>query len=330
MATPLSETLRIKLAPSYVGDVRGWKSDANGETLLVALKDPTVDRDDTSLYAINPRTGARQYLGTTTLGKDGGAMPFVLNDGTVGLLVTEAPPGGGGNDAELYLVLLNANVGAEGGTTTPPPTNGGDTGGSSDAAVAELRVQLNGALSRIQALEANLGAAQQLAQRAMERANYVKGIYEPVWGRLDALAARPVGISRDEAWQLAADRTWVEVTTPDTGVRQAIEAIVAGKTGTVDQEARNLAQTALSGATRANEQVNALGNRVVAVEGRVSVVERLAQDAKNLAMSAQDTLSTLSQAIQTGIDRWFESSVRYEDKRLLNLLWDRGVKLAAS
>ena len=45
-------------------------------------------------------------------------------------------------------------------------------------------------------MEANLAAVQAQAKAALDRANYVKTIYDPVWGRLDALEARPAGVSR--------------------------------------------------------------------------------------------------------------------------------------
>src|SRR5258706_12923056 len=115
-ATLLSEKYRVKIASRFIGDVRGWKSDQTGEWLLVAIKDPTYDPDDTSLFLVHPVTGEKRYIGTTGLGKDGGVFPFVTNLGDVGLLVPEAPaPGDSGNLADLYLVMLNYNIGAEAG-----------------------------------------------------------------------------------------------------------------------------------------------------------------------------------------------------------------------
>jgi hypothetical protein len=114
MATPLIETRRVKLLPAYVGDVRGWKASDAAETIIYGAKNPAVDVDDTSFYALNPRTGTQTYLGTTVLGKDGGFQPFVLNDGTVVLLLTEAPIAGGvGATAELFLVTLQYKLSGE-------------------------------------------------------------------------------------------------------------------------------------------------------------------------------------------------------------------------
>ena len=114
MATLLSEKYRIKIANRYVGDVRGWKSDQTGEWLITAFKDPAIDPDDTSLFLVHPVTGEKRYIGTTGLGKDGGVFPFVLNNGDVGLLVAESPAAGdSGSLADVYLVVLNYNIGVE-------------------------------------------------------------------------------------------------------------------------------------------------------------------------------------------------------------------------
>ncbi len=110
----IQESKRIKLLPAFIGDVRGWKADDAGETIIYAVKNPAVDADDTTFYALNPRTGAQTILGTTGLGKDGGCQPFVLNDGTVVVLLTETPaPGQSGVMADLYLVTLAYKLGDE-------------------------------------------------------------------------------------------------------------------------------------------------------------------------------------------------------------------------
>jgi hypothetical protein len=146
MSTPLSEKLRVKIADHYVGDVRAWKSDASDERLVVAYKDAAIDPENNSLFLVNPRTGAKTYIGTTLLGKDGGDQPFVLNDGTVGFIVTEAPaPGASGSLADLFLVLLNNNVGAE-----PAPAA---AGAYNDTA---LRLLIAGLNIRVTALEAHI------------------------------------------------------------------------------------------------------------------------------------------------------------------------------
>ncbi len=110
----LTEKYRIKIANRFVGDIRGWKSDQTGEWLITAFKDPAVDPDDTSIYLVHPVTGEKRLVGTTGLGKDGGVFPFALNNGDVGLLVTEAPaPGDSGNLADAYLVVTTYNIGPE-------------------------------------------------------------------------------------------------------------------------------------------------------------------------------------------------------------------------
>jgi hypothetical protein len=114
MPTPLLESTRIKLAPAYIGDVRAWKADDANETLIIAIKNPAVDTDDTSFYAFVRGSAAMQYLGTTVLGKDGGVQPFVYNDGTVGALITETPVAGqSGTFADLWCVTFQYRLTAE-------------------------------------------------------------------------------------------------------------------------------------------------------------------------------------------------------------------------
>lgn len=110
---PLAEAFRLKLLNHFVGDVRAWKADDAGETVLFGVKDPARDANNTSFYALT-RAGALTYLGTTALGKDGGVQPIVRNDGTIDLLVTEAPAAGdSGSLADLYLVRLQYKLPAE-------------------------------------------------------------------------------------------------------------------------------------------------------------------------------------------------------------------------
>lgn len=113
MATPLVEASRLKLLSHFIGDVRAWKADDMAETIILGVKDPARDGDDTSFYALS-RAGALTYLGTTPLGKDGGVQPLVYNDGTIVLLTTEAPaPGDSGSLADLYVVTLKTKLSAE-------------------------------------------------------------------------------------------------------------------------------------------------------------------------------------------------------------------------
>jgi len=112
MPTPLAELRRIPLVPAYVGVVGVWKANDAAETVIVAVKDPRVDADDTSIYAM-ARSGALTYLGTTVLGKDGGCSPVVYNDGTVVLFLSEVPVADGpGSSAQLYLVTLAHKIAA--------------------------------------------------------------------------------------------------------------------------------------------------------------------------------------------------------------------------
>jgi hypothetical protein len=111
--TPLAESFRLKLINHFVGDVRAWKADDAGETIIFGAKDPARDPNNTSFYALS-RAGVLTYLGTTALGKDGGVQPIVRNDGTIDLLLTEAPvAGASGSLADLYLVRLQYTLPAE-------------------------------------------------------------------------------------------------------------------------------------------------------------------------------------------------------------------------
>jgi hypothetical protein len=47
-------------------------------------------------------------------------------------------------------------------------------------------------------LEQQFGVALAATRAAMDRANYVKGVFDPVWEVLDGLEHRPIGISRAE------------------------------------------------------------------------------------------------------------------------------------
>jgi hypothetical protein len=118
-AAPLPEGVRLKLLNHFIGDVRSWKADDPAETIILGVKDPALDPNNTSFYALS-RAGALTYIGTTTLGKDGGVQPHVYRDGTVVVLVTEAPaPGDSGSLADLYFVTLQYRL------PPAPPTGGG-------------------------------------------------------------------------------------------------------------------------------------------------------------------------------------------------------------
>jgi hypothetical protein len=122
MSTPLTEVSRVKLLPAYIGDVRAWKADDATETIIFAVKNPAVDSDDTSFYALPRGAAQATYLGTTVLGKDGGVQPLVYNDGTVAALITETPLAGqSGSLADLYLITFANRLTAE-----PAPTGTGN------------------------------------------------------------------------------------------------------------------------------------------------------------------------------------------------------------
>lgn len=112
--TIIQERRRIKLAAAFIGDVRAWKADDPDETLIIAIKNPAVDTDDTSFYAL-PRDAVEMvYIGTTALGKDGGVQPFVYNDGRCGALITETPIAEqGGAAADLWYVVFEYKLDPE-------------------------------------------------------------------------------------------------------------------------------------------------------------------------------------------------------------------------
>jgi hypothetical protein len=158
---------------------------------------------------------------------------------------------------------------------------------------------------QVTTLTAQVAAAQAQAKAALDRANYIKSIYEPVWARLEALKQRPVGISRDEAWQIAADRAFVEVTTEGTGIRSAIKALVQPAQ---PADLKALTQKVDTIAQNANGAIQLLSEKVAAKASR------------------HDALTIAKQAITD----WLAASIAYTDSRLLNLIWDRGVKLLCS
>lgn len=140
MATPLAEKSRIKLLNAYIGDVRAWKGDDPAETLIIAVKNPAQDADDTSFYALPKGATAVAYLGTTVLGKDGGCQPIVYNDGTVAVLITETPLAGqSGTLADLYLVTLQYKIAGE------PAVGGGTIDTTAREAVKKLARDLSAA-----------------------------------------------------------------------------------------------------------------------------------------------------------------------------------------
>ncbi|HMO58360.1 MAG TPA: hypothetical protein PKC19_13430 [Roseiflexaceae bacterium] len=237
-----------KLFNKYTPEVVGTRIDDNN-FILVAKTDER-NRDKLSVWHVT-RAGQKTFLGDAPGLKAGSGNAVVLSDGTVvlfgGLSMT-----GPGADCEgwMYEMPVKAPVGTPGGAGVPStPSNG------SPATTGHLEL-------RIAQLEARLTEAEKTAKYGVDRANYVKGLVDSIWKEIDALKKRPPGgISRDEAWQLAADRMYAEVTTPGAGVRGAMTDLVreelkklppSGGTGTVDQVARD----------RITSLENSLGDRI--------------------------------------------------------------------
>lgn len=118
---PLGEATRRLLIQAFVGEVICWKGDDIAETVVFGAKNPAIDVDDVSFYSItkaglladNPASFLN-YIGTTTLGKDGRPAVIIFNDGTTVVLSCETPLAGQpGAMANLYVVKLVFRVGAE-------------------------------------------------------------------------------------------------------------------------------------------------------------------------------------------------------------------------
>lgn len=151
MSTPISEAKRYKLLSAYIGDVRAWKADDAAETIIFAAKDPAKDPDDTSFYSCS-QTGIITYLGTTSLGKDGGCQPIVFNDGRIAVLLTETPLAGqSGSLADLYLVFLNNKLPSE-----PPIASAGTIDTAARASIKQIANVLYNAATAIASGVANL------------------------------------------------------------------------------------------------------------------------------------------------------------------------------
>jgi hypothetical protein len=152
--TPLVEAGRVLLMESYVGEVRGWKSDDAAETVVLAVRDPRRDTDDLSFFKATKQqllTGQLDYLGTTTRGKDGGYQVLIFNDGTVVVLLTESPKqlDPGALNA-LYAITLQQRTGASIAQAGPrgPAGPPGPQGPSGTDAVRALAADLVTAASK--------------------------------------------------------------------------------------------------------------------------------------------------------------------------------------
>ena len=208
------------------------------------------------------------------------------------------------------------------------------TGGSADTAalysrVAALELRLSqlaiGATTdpRVDGLTSRVTNVEAVAAKANERG------WNALTQLVDVWAALKTRIGRDDAWQLAADRCYVEVTTEGTGVRSAIKAlIVAGST--VDQPARDLANLATRRAADAEQLAALARSDVTATSARLLTAEDAINSLRgSVVFLEQATLSvsTVVSLARQAVDEWFAASVAYTDKRLKNLLWDRAVRL---
>lgn len=164
-----------------------------------------------------------------------------------------------------------------------------------DASVQALLTELNALKERVASLESRPAAVTDLSP-VTKRLDAIEPVAnkanERALNALTQLSKLPApGISRDEAWQIAADRAYVEVTTEGSGVRNAIKALVQPA-----QPADLTALTARVTEVEAGLKLRPTGGEVVGIAQQV-------------------------------INGWLEASRKYADKVLLNLMWDRTVKL---
>lgn len=172
---------------------------------------------------------------------------------------------------------------------------GATTGGSADTSLLEGRIA---ALeSQLAALTKRVGATEGVANKANDRALNALTQLGADFVRKDALT----GLVNELIWNggKVVDRIYAEAADAKTGLGGLIRSLVSASVGGngIDQAARDIANEALKRAT----------------------------DAKTVAGQAT---AGVSDAVKAGIDTWLAESIAYTDKRLLNLMWDRGVKLA--
>lgn len=154
--------------------------------------------------------------------------------------------------------------------------------------------------ARIAALEAALNGLRGTDAALTTRVGRVEG---QVASKIDSPTAEAI------AWQKAGDRMFGEVT-GDTATRHAIEQVVQAAASrivvaTTDDTARAQARAAHQTANEAHETASTA----------------LAEVMK------KTTPQEVERHVQDGITAWLEASIAYIDTRLLNLLWDRAVKL---
>lgn len=199
------------------------------------------------------------------------------------------------------------------------PTMAGN-GAPVEGDVSALIARLEAAERRIAELEARPSVVDVL-QTATQAVNIATGAYnkaklavDDLWGkfapRVEALEQRPGGVSRDDVWALAGDRVYADLGNAQSGISSRVGILARAAVGALTLPSDLTAL--INGVARANEQVNSLGNRVVAVETE---------------LQKRPTEGDLFRLWRKWTDIQWENWVTYTDKRLLNLLWDRAVKL---
>jgi hypothetical protein len=253
----------------FTATVDAKRHNDEDETVILTVLHLNVNPAEVRVYKVT-QDGQATLIDRANLGgKDADGSTVTFRRGLKRTFVAEATPGGAGSTMRIVAYDKEGVLGPEIDQASGGNPGGDTGGGDSSAEVAELRQALNDALGRITAAEQRAAAAETAAKAALDRANYVKSVFDPVWGRLDSLDARPVGISRDEAWKLAGDRVFAETAAKLDGLRQDVTRL------------------------------------------------------DSTSLKAEDVLRIAKQAIS----EWFEASRRYVDRALLNLMWDRAVKL---
>lgn len=107
---PLAYTNRVQALPAFTQDVTLWKHNDAAETVVIAARDNNRDSDNISFFFASKNdflSGNWSFIGTTSFGKDGTAMPVVFADGTIAILVTESPspPDSGTLNAAIVYTL---------------------------------------------------------------------------------------------------------------------------------------------------------------------------------------------------------------------------------
>lgn len=186
-----------------------------------------------------------------------------------------------------------------------------------DEAVKALLAEVNALKARIASLEAKpapvtdlspitkrLSAVEGVAAKANERAlNALTQMANGVYVRSADLA----GIVNDIIWNSGkvVDRIYAELSNAGSGLAALVKSMVGTGSGGIDQPARDIANEAL---TKAGD------------------ARKLAEQAVETAQDKVDLLQ-VADYVQATLNALWRDWVTYKDPRLLNLLWDRAVKL---